>query len=139
LVKPFSLRELTLRIQALLRRLRTGQREEVLDVGAFRVDKSKFEIRLEGRRLDLTATEFRLLTPLIERRGHTLSREALLSDVLKYQNPVISRTVDSHIRRLRAKIGSYAQRLETVRAKGYRFNTVLDPLPADVDAEIARL
>jgi DNA-binding response OmpR family regulator len=51
LVKPFSLRELTLRIQALLRRLRTGPREEVLDVGAFRVDKSKFEIRLEGRRL----------------------------------------------------------------------------------------
>jgi two-component system, OmpR family, phosphate regulon response regulator PhoB len=118
LVKPFSLRELILRIQALRRRLRSGPRPEVLEVGALRVDKSKFEIRLEGHRLDLTTTEFRLLTLLIERRGHTLSREALLSDVLKYQNPVISRTVDSHIRRLRAKLGSYAQRLETVRAKG---------------------
>jgi DNA-binding response OmpR family regulator len=66
----------------------------------FGVDKSKFEIRLDGRRLDLTTTEFRLLTLLIERRGHTLSREALLSNVLKYENPLITRTVVS-IRRKR--------------------------------------
>jgi DNA-binding response OmpR family regulator len=121
LVKPFSLRELILRIQALLRRSRSDPQEEVLEVGAFRVDKSKFEIRLEGRRLDLTATEFRLLTLLIERRGRTQSREALLSDVLGYQNPIDTRTVDTHIRRLRAKLGVHAQRLETIRAEGYRF------------------
>jgi DNA-binding response OmpR family regulator len=88
--------------------------------------------------LDLTATEFRLLTLLIEREGRTQSREALLSDVFGYQNPIDTRTIDTHIRRLRAKLGGHAQRLETVRAKGYRFNTVLDPLPADADAEIAR-
>jgi len=104
----------------------------------FGVDKSKFEIRLDGRRLDLTTTEFRLLTLLIERRGHTLSREALLSNVLKYENPIITRTIDTHIRRLRAKLGSYAQRLETVRAEGYRFSPVLDPLPADAIAGKAR-
>jgi two-component system, OmpR family, phosphate regulon response regulator PhoB len=79
----------------------------------------------------LTATEFRLLTLLIERRGHTLSREALLSDVLKYQTPVISRTVEGHIRRLRAKLGGHAQRLETIRNEGYRFNRPVEPLPAD--------
>jgi DNA-binding response OmpR family regulator len=124
LVKPFSLRELILRIQALLRRSRSDPEEEVLEVGAFRVDKSKFEIRLQGRRLDLTATEFRLLTLLIEREGRTQSREALLSDVFGYQNPIDTRTIDTHIRRLRAKLGGHAQRLETVRAKGYRFNTV---------------
>jgi two-component system phosphate regulon response regulator PhoB len=133
LVKPFSMRELILRIQALLRRLRSGPRQEVLEVGAFRVDKSKFEIRLEGRRLDLTTTEFRLLTLLIERRGHTLSREALLSNVFRYENPIIARTIDTHIRRLRAKLGSYAQKLETVRAEGYRFNPALDPLSADAN------
>jgi two-component system, OmpR family, phosphate regulon response regulator PhoB len=134
LVKPFSMREVSLRIQALLRRSRSGPRQEVLEVGALRVDKSKFEIRLDGRRLDLTTTEFRLLTLLIERRGHTLSREALLSNVLKYENAVATRTIDTHIRRLRAKLGSYAQRLETVRAEGYRFNPVLDPLSADAIA-----
>jgi DNA-binding response OmpR family regulator len=127
LVKPFSMRELILRIQALLRR----SRQEVLEVGALRVDKSKFEIRLDGRRLDLTTTEFRLLTLLIERRGHTLSREALLSNVLKYENAVMTRTIDTHIRRLRAKLGSYAQRLETVRGAGYRFNPLLDSSSTD--------
>ncbi len=139
LTKPFNLRELVLRIRALLRRSRSGLQEGVLEVGAFRVDKSKFEIQLEGRRLDLTTTEFRLLTLLIERRGRTQSREALLSDALEYENPIVTRTVDSHIRRLREKLGSHAQRLETIRAEGYRFNPVLDLLPADPDAEKARL
>jgi two-component system phosphate regulon response regulator PhoB len=137
LVKPFSLRELILRTQTLLRRLRSGPHEEVLEVGAFQIDKSKLEIRLAGRRLELTTTEFRLLTLLIERRGHTLSREALLSNVLKYQNPIVSRTVDTHIRRLRAKLGSYAQRLETVRGEGYRFNPILEPSPVDAIARKA--
>ena len=115
-------------------RLRTslsdrGAGRDICVVGAFQIDKSKFEIRLEWRRLDLTRIGFRLLTLLIERRGRTQSREALHSDVLGYQNPIITRTVDTRIRRLRGKLGSHAQRLETVRAEGYRFNPVLDPLP----------
>jgi two-component system, OmpR family, phosphate regulon response regulator PhoB len=116
-----------LRIQGLLRRSRSDSLAEVLEVGAFRVDKHKSEIQLEGRRLDLTRIEFRLLALLIERRGRTQSREALLSDVLGYENPIMTRTVDTHIRRLRGKLGIHAQRLETVRTEGYRFSAVQDP------------
>jgi DNA-binding response OmpR family regulator len=138
LTKPFNLRELILRVRALLRRSRSSARDEVLERDVFQIDKSKFEIRLEGRRLDLTTIEFRLLTCLIERRGRTQSREVLLSDVLGYQNPIVTRTVDSHIRRLREKLGKHAQRLETIRCEGYRFNAVLNPLPADAVTEKVR-
>ena len=124
--KPFSPRELVLRIQALLRRSRSQTHSEVLEVGNFHLDKSKFDIRLEGRRLDLTGTEFKLLAVLIERRGRTQSRETLLYDVWGYQNPIDTRTVDTHIRRLREKLGKHSAKLETVRGEGYRFNAVID-------------
>ncbi|MET0253506.1 MAG: response regulator transcription factor [Terrimicrobiaceae bacterium] len=123
--KPFSPRELVLRIHALLRRSRSKAPSEVLEMGDFHLDKNRFGVRLEGRRLDLTTTEFKLLTVLIERRGRTQSRETLLFDVWGYQNPIDTRTVDTHIRRLREKLGRHASRLETVRGEGYRFNTVL--------------
>jgi two-component system phosphate regulon response regulator PhoB len=100
---------------------------EVIGVGDFHLDKNKFDVRLEGRRLDLTTTEFKLLTVLIERRGRTQSRETLLYDVWGYQNPIDTRTVDTHIRRLREKLGRHSARLETVRGEGYRFNPVMDP------------
>jgi len=125
--KPFSPRELVLRIQSLLRRSRSNVPGEVIGLGDFHLDKNKFDVRLEGRRLDLTTTEFKLLTVLIERRGRTQSRETLLYDVWGYQNPIDTRTVDTHIRRLREKLGRHSARLETVRGEGYRFNPVLDP------------
>jgi DNA-binding response OmpR family regulator len=125
--KPFSPRELVLRVQALLRRSRSRTQAEALDVDDFHLDKNKFDVRLEGRRLELTTTEFKLLTVLLERRGRTQSRETLLEDVWGYQNPIDTRTVDTHVRRLREKLGRHALRLETVRGEGYRFNTVLDP------------
>ena len=124
--KPFSPRELVLRIQALLRRSRSRVPSEVLEVGNFHLDKGKFDIRLEGRRLDLTGTEFKLLAVLIERRGRTQSRETLLYDVWGYQNPIDTRTVDTHIRRLREKLGKHSAKLETVRGEGYRFNAVIE-------------
>jgi DNA-binding response OmpR family regulator len=124
--KPFSPRELVLRIQALLRRSRSRVPSEVLEVGNFHLDKGKFDIRLEGRRLDLTGTEFKLLAVLIERRGHTQSRETLLYDVWGYQHPIDTRTVDTHIRRLREKLGKHSAKLETVRGEGYRFNAVIE-------------
>jgi DNA-binding response OmpR family regulator len=127
LTKPFSPRELVLRIQALLRRTRPRLPGEVIKVGQFHLDKNKFDVRLEGRRLDLTTTEFKLLTVLIERRGRTQSRETLLYDVWGYQNLIDTRTVDTHIRRLREKLGKHSSRLETVRGEGYRFNSVPDP------------
>ena len=138
LTKPFNLRELILRVRALLRRSRSSARGEVIEVDAFQIDKSKFEVRLEGRRLDLTKIEFRLLTLLIERCGRTQSREALLSDVLGYQNPIATRTVDTHIRRLREKLGKHAERLEAVRCQGYRFTALLESFPADGLAEKVR-
>jgi two-component system, OmpR family, phosphate regulon response regulator PhoB len=122
--KPFSPRELVLRVQALLRRVRASTRNDVIEVDAFYVDKHSFEIRLAGQRLDLTTTEFKLLTLLIERRGRTQSREKLLVDVWGYQNAIDTRTVDTHMRRLREKLGDFSSRLETVRGEGYRFNAL---------------
>lgn len=120
--KPFSPRELVLRVQALLRRLRSSSRNDLVTVDAFEVDKNAFEIRLDGKRLDLTTTEFKLLALLIDRRGRIQSRESLLFDVWGYQNAIDTRTVDTHMRRLREKLGDHAARLETVRGEGYRFN-----------------
>ena len=122
--KPFSPRELVLRVQALIRRLRTSTRSELLEVDVFTVDKGNFEIRLEGARMDLTTTEFKLLALLIERRGRTQARDVLLLDVWGYQQAIDTRTVDTHMRRLREKLGQHASRLETVRGEGYRFNTL---------------
>jgi two-component system, OmpR family, phosphate regulon response regulator PhoB len=125
MTKPFSPRELVLRVQALLRRTRPDARQLVLEVGDFQLDKNSFHIRLEGRRLELTATEFKLLSTLIERRGHTQSRGILLNDVLGYPDSMDTRTVDTHIRRLREKLGRHAPWLQTVRGEGYRFSAVL--------------
>lgn len=123
--KPFSPRELVLRIQALLKRHRMVPRSEVIQVEGIYLDKTNFESRLDGRRFDLTTTEFKLLCLMLERRGKTLSREILLADVWGYQNTTIdTRTVDTHMRRLREKLGKYSGRLETIRGEGYRFNAV---------------
>ncbi len=120
--KPFSPKELVLRVQALVRRMRKAEQGSHLEVDQFRVDKNTFEVRLEGERLDLTTTEFKLLTLLIERRGRVQSRETLLYDVWGYRNAIDTRTVDTHMRRLREKLGAHASRLETVRGEGYRFS-----------------
>ena len=119
--KPFSPRELVLRVQALLRRSKSQPKP--LESGEFQLDQNRFDFWLEGRRLALTSTEFKLLTVLIARQGRTQSRETLLRDVWGYQNPIDTRTVDTHVRRLREKLGTHALRLETVRGEGYRFNT----------------
>lgn len=126
--KPFSPRELVLRLQALLKRHRTVPRSGTIEVEGIYLDKTNFEARLDGRRFDLTMTEFKLLSLLLERRGRTLTRETLLSEVWGYQNTSLdTRTVDTHMRRLREKLGKYSGRLETIRGEGYRFNAVADP------------
>ncbi|MEO6054739.1 MAG: response regulator transcription factor [Chthoniobacterales bacterium] len=124
MTKPFSPRELILRVQGVLRRIRSSIRTDEIEVDEFLVDKGSFEIRLSNKRLELTTTEFKLLTLLIERRGRTQSRETLLYDVWGYQNSIDTRTVDTHMRRLREKLGVHANRLETVRGEGYRFNPI---------------
>ncbi|MBV8814111.1 MAG: response regulator transcription factor [Verrucomicrobia bacterium] len=121
ITKPFSPRELVLRIQNLLRRLRTVHASSVLTVDDFQLDKNNFEVTVCGRRLDLTTTEFKLLAVLLERRGRTLSRQTLLQDVWGYENLIDTRTVDTHVRRLREKLGEAAHRIVTIRGEGYRF------------------
>ncbi len=125
--KPFSPKELVLRVQALLRRLRKSEQGHNVEVDEFLIDKATFEVRLSGERLDLTTTEFKLLTLLIERRGRIQSREMLLYDVWGYRNAIDTRTVDTHMRRLREKLGDFAVRLETVRGEGYRFSALSKP------------
>ena len=119
--KPFSPRELILRIEGLLRRVRSSGPGDKLRTGPFELDRGTFEIRLDGEKLDLTAIEFKLLAMMMEKRGETLPRETLLRDVWGYRSVVDSRTVDTHMRRLRSKLGVHAGRLQTVRGEGYVF------------------
>ena len=117
--KPFSPRELILRIEGLLRRVRSAGSGDKLRLGPFELDRGVFEIRLDGAKIDLTAIEFKLLAMMMEKRGETLPREMLLRDVWGYRSVVDSRTVDTHMRRLRSKLGDHAQSIETVRGEGY--------------------
>jgi two-component system phosphate regulon response regulator PhoB len=121
ITKPFSPRELVLRVQNLLRRIRETRTSTTVEVDGFCPNKSNFEITVQGKRLDLTTTEFKLLATLVERRGRILSRETLLQDVWGYENAIDTRTVDTHVRRLREKLGGAAGRIVTVRGEGYRF------------------
>ena len=121
LPKPFSPKELLLRIKVLLRRRQASVTEEVLVTGPFTVDRTSLKVTVEGRRLDLTSTEFKLLSLLIGKEGFIQSREELLQEVWGYRNSVDTRTVDTHMRRLREKLGEHAPHLETIRGEGYRF------------------
>jgi len=121
LTKPFSPRELVLRVKSVMRRASgTTEIGEQLSLGDIRVDRSRFEITVAGKPVDFTATEFKLLTVLIERRGRVQSRDTLLNDVWGYESAIDTRTVDTHIRRLREKLGKSADSIETVRGFGYR-------------------
>jgi two-component system phosphate regulon response regulator PhoB len=121
LAKPFSPRELVLRIQALLRRRRPAEVSETSSTGPFVLDRNSLKVTLDGQRLDLTSTEFKLLSLLISKEGSIQTREELLLEVWGYRSSVDTRTVDTHMRRLREKLGDHAQHLETVRGEGYRF------------------
>lgn len=124
LVKPFSPRELVLRIKGLLRRVspaQPGAEPSVLAVGDLLVDREAHSLKIDGRPVSLTATEFRLLHELLSHQGKVRSREQLLSRVWGYSFDGYARTVDTHIRRLRQKLGEYADRVETLRGVGYRF------------------
>jgi two-component system phosphate regulon response regulator PhoB len=121
LAKPFSPRELVLRLRLLVQRSRSTGPGEKLCIGPFELDRGTFEVRLSGRKLDLTGLEFKLLVTLMENCGQVLSRETLLRDVWGYRNLSNSRTVDTHVRRLRAKLKPHDAWLETVHGEGYLF------------------
>lgn len=122
MTKPFSPRELVLRVQSVMRRASEPEPKgtEELRLGMITVDRDRCEALVQDQRLDLTATEFKLLTTLMERRGRVQSRDALLNDVWGYESIIDTRTVDTHIRRLREKLGAAADLIETIRGFGYR-------------------
>jgi len=125
-IKPFSVRELLLRIRAILKR--TGARKVVRDettFGPLRLDIPGHRAWVDGKEVQLTVLEFKLLATLMARRGRVQGRDRLLSDVWGYQPEVTSRTVDTHIKRLREKLGLAGEFIETVRGVGYRFHAQL--------------
>ena len=123
MVKPFSPRELVLRIKVILRRgeSKEGASSVILTVGKLTVDKSRPKVTVNAKEVQLTAMEFKLLVLLMERRGRVQSRERLLNDVWDIDAEVTTRTVDTHIKRLRQKLGKMGRCIETIRGSGYRF------------------
>lgn len=126
--KPFSVRELILRIKAVLKR---GERkQENLEVqrqfGELIIDVDSHEVFVNNELVTLTALEFKLLRQLVDRRGRVQSRDQLLSDVWGYSTDVTTRTVDTHIKRLREKLGSMGKYVQTIRGVGYKFTRTSD-------------
>jgi len=120
--KPFSPRELVLRIKKLLARVKASDEPVAqLRFDELEIDVPRHAVTISGQPLVLTATEFKLLELLARRRGRVQTRDRLLQDVWGYDNPIESRTVDTHMRRLREKLGETARFLETIRGVGYRF------------------
>jgi DNA-binding response OmpR family regulator len=124
--KPFSPRELVLRVKRRLEQNTAVQSKTSHVFGPLQVDVSRHLVTVKNKRIELTATEFKLLTLLIQRAGHVQSRDQLLRDVWEYETHIDTRTVDTHMRRLREKLGPAARYLDTVRGVGYRFMAALN-------------
>ena len=126
--KPFSVRELILRIKAILKR--KVQKPEVTEVerefGELRIDSDSHEVFVNDEEVSLTALEFRLLKQLVDRRGRVQTRDQLLSDVWGYSADITTRTVDTHIKRLREKLGPIGKYVQTIRGVGYKFTRTSD-------------
>ena len=119
--KPFSPRELVLRIGAILKRApATEAPEDVIAVGALHINRDTHVVTVDGKPVDLTPTEYKLLLMLAERRGRVQPRARLLADVWEAATDVQTRTVDMHVQRLRSKLGPVGELIETVRGFGYR-------------------
>jgi two-component system phosphate regulon response regulator PhoB len=120
-VKPFSPRELVLRVQAILRREGQEPPQERIAYEPLVIDLAAHTVRVKGKEIDLTTTEFNLLHRLAKRPGRAFSRDQLLGEVWGYSGEIETRTVDTHVKRLRAKLGPVGGWIQTVRGVGYRF------------------
>lgn len=126
--KPFSVRELILRIKAVLKR---GEvKKDIVEVerqfGDLKIDIESHEVYVDEMQIELTALEFKLLNQLVETRGRVQSRDQLLTEVWGYSAEVTTRTVDTHIKRLRNKLGSMGKYVQTIRGVGYKFSRIPD-------------
>jgi two-component system phosphate regulon response regulator PhoB len=120
--KPFSPREVVLRIRAILRRGNNNKADQgEITIGGISVDPARHLVTVSGKLIHLTSIEFKLLQTLMARRGRLQTRDRLLNEVWGYEALIDTRTVDTHIRRLRAKLGKHGDVVETVRSFGYRF------------------
>ncbi|MCB9555785.1 MAG: response regulator transcription factor [Deltaproteobacteria bacterium] len=122
-VKPFSTRELMLRLRAVLRRAQTTTTAEtgLMRLGPIEIDIDAHRVHVDGEEVKLTALEFRLLSTLLSRAGRAQTREQLLEDVWEMTADLTTRTVDTHVKRLRQKLGAAGDQIETLRGVGYRF------------------
>ena len=118
--KPFSPREVILRIKAILRRATAEETDDRLSAGPITIDPSRHEVLVGGKPIELTSLEFKLLRTLMQRRGRVQERDRLLNEVWGYESVIDTRTVDTHVRRLREKLGKAGDIVETVRGFGYR-------------------
>jgi two-component system, OmpR family, phosphate regulon response regulator PhoB len=120
-LKPFSVRELLLRINAVLRRNDAPKSDTSIEFGALKIDRAAHRVWIRGDEVDFTPLEFRLLVTLYERKNRVQTRASLLDDVWDIQAELTTRTVDTHVKRLREKLGPARDYVETVRGVGYRF------------------
>lgn len=121
--KPFNTKELLLRVANVLHRsVKVDQSlgQKRIEIAGVLIDEEIHQLRVDGKEVVLTATEFRLLKLLMERKGRVQSREHLLVNVWHYDTDIETRTVDTHVRRIREKLGPYARLIETIRGVGYR-------------------
>lgn len=121
ITKPFSPRELSLRVNAVLRRTKRVESVSELRAGPFRLDRKNMKLYLDEVLVDLTTTEFKLLAMLMENRSSAYSRSELLREVWGYSGEVATRTLDTHVKRLREKLGTSGRHVVTVRGTGYQF------------------
>ena len=124
-VKPYSVRELLLRVGGLLKRSSKDKAEgdeEVLIFEDLKIDTNKHKVYLSDKKISLTSKEFKLLKHLLSKADKVQTRDNLLDKVWGYNNDVTTRTVDTHVKRLRSKIGKYGEKIETIRGEGYIFN-----------------
>jgi len=122
--KPFSVRELILRAKVILKKQHNDEEEELLEYGSISMNLDAHKVKENGTEIALTALEFKLLKHLLKRKGRVQSRDQLLSDVWKLSTEVTTRTVDTHIKRLREKLGKSGDLIQTIRGVGYRFNNL---------------
>jgi len=123
--KPFSVRELILRVKAILKRGPSSNKnpgDDEYSFGELTLNFEAHQAYINGDEISLTALEFRLLKHLIDRKGRVQTRDQLLEDVWGYSSDVTTRTVDTHIKRLREKLGSVGNHIQTIRGVGYRFS-----------------
>jgi two-component system phosphate regulon response regulator PhoB len=124
-IKPFSVRELILRVKAILKRRTSAKdiaEESSYSFGDLRLNFDAYQVFINDSEIGLTALEFRLLKHLIDRRGRVQTRDQLLEEVWGYSSSVTTRTVDTHIKRLREKLGPIGDYIQTIRGVGYRFS-----------------